>query len=50
MYHANARRFDKAVSSEEKALELARAAGYQKLSVEIEKWLRVYRQMSDSPK
>jgi len=49
MYHANARRFDEAVSSEEKALELARAAGYQKLSVEIEKWLKTYTNMSDRP-
>lgn len=46
MYHAEARRFDEAVSSEEKALELARAAGYQKLSVEFEKWLKAYKKMN----
>ncbi|MHC4115915.1 MAG: tetratricopeptide repeat protein [Planctomycetota bacterium] len=44
-HHANGRRFDLAVSFEEKALELARAAGYQKLSTEIEKWLKAYKQM-----
>ena len=47
MYHAEARRFDEAVSAEEKALELARAAGYQKLSVEFEKWLKAYRKMGN---
>lgn len=46
MYHAEARRFDEAVSSEEKALELARAVGYQKLSVEFEKWLKAYKKMN----
>jgi tetratricopeptide (TPR) repeat protein len=45
-HHANGRRFDLAVSFEEKALELARAAGYQKLSAEIEKWLKAYKQMT----
>jgi tetratricopeptide (TPR) repeat protein len=46
-YHAQFRRFREAISSEEKALELARAAGYQTLEKEIEKWLKAYRQAED---
>jgi tetratricopeptide (TPR) repeat protein len=49
-HYAQARRFRKATSHEEKALKLARAAGYQKLAQEIEKWLKVYKKLSDSPK
>jgi hypothetical protein len=33
--------------SEDKALKLARAAGYQQLEKEIEKWLEKYRQLED---
>ena len=47
MHYAEVRRFDQAIAAEEKALELARAAGYQKLSVEFEKWLEAYRKMSN---
>jgi len=46
-YHAQARRFREAISSEEKALELARAAGYKQLEKEIEKWLKTYKQAED---
>jgi len=49
MYYADARQFDKATSHEEKALELARAAGYETLTKEFEKWLKVYKQLSSSP-
>jgi hypothetical protein len=35
---------------QEKALELARSAGYQKLALEFDKRLKVYRQMSGAMK
>jgi len=44
-HYAEGRRFREAVLSEEKALELARAAGYQQLEKEIEKYLETYRQL-----
>jgi tetratricopeptide (TPR) repeat protein len=47
-HYAEARRFTKAVLFEEKALELARAAGYQQLAQEIKKRLDVYKQLSGS--
>jgi len=34
---------------EENALRLARAAGYEKVAQEAEKWLKVYKQLSSSP-
>jgi tetratricopeptide (TPR) repeat protein len=49
MHYADARQFDKATSHEEKAIELARAAGYEKLTQEFEKWLKVYERLSKSP-
>jgi tetratricopeptide (TPR) repeat protein len=49
-HYAQARQFREATSHEEKALELARTAGYQKLALEFEKWLKVYRQMSGGTK
>ena len=48
--YAESRRFREAVLSEEKALKLARAAGYQKLAQEIQKWLKFYKPLSDSSK
>jgi tetratricopeptide (TPR) repeat protein len=47
-HYAEARRFHEAFLSEEKALDLARAAGYQKLAQEIEKRLEIYKQLSGS--
>jgi len=49
MHYADARQFDKATSHEEKALELAHAAGFETLTKEFEKWLKVYKQLSSSP-
>ena len=46
-YHAEKRQFHEAVLSEEKALKLARAAGYQQLEKEIEKWLKAYKQLDN---
>ena len=43
-----ARRFREAVLSEEKALKLARTAGYKKLAQEIEKRLEIYKQLHNS--
>jgi tetratricopeptide (TPR) repeat protein len=48
--YAEARRFREAVVSEEKALKLARAAGYQKLAQEITKRLEIYKQLDNSSK
>jgi tetratricopeptide (TPR) repeat protein/Tol biopolymer transport system component len=48
-HYAGARRFHEAASHEEKALKLARAAGYEKLAQEFEKWLKVYKGLSNSP-
>ncbi len=45
-HYAEARRFKEAVLFEEKALELARAAGYQKLVQEFNKRLDIYKQLS----
>jgi tetratricopeptide (TPR) repeat protein len=46
--YAEARQFREAALSEEKALELARAAGYQKLAQEITKRLEIYKQLANS--
>jgi tetratricopeptide (TPR) repeat protein len=46
--YAEGRRFREAVLSEEKALMLARAAGYQKLAQEITKRLELYKQLENS--
>ncbi|MFC1633587.1 tetratricopeptide repeat protein [Planctomycetota bacterium] len=46
-HYAQDRRFHEAVLSEEKALELARAAGFQQLEKEIEKWLKAYKQLGN---
>ena len=46
--HFENHRFRDAVLSEEKALELARAAGYQKLSQEIAKRLEIYKRFDNS--
>ena len=48
-YYAEIRRFHEATSHEEKAIELAHAAGYDKLAQEFEKWLKVYERLSNSP-
>jgi tetratricopeptide (TPR) repeat protein len=48
-HYAGARRFREATSHEEKALELARAAGYKKLAEEFEKFLKTYKGLSNSP-
>jgi len=48
-HYAGARQFHEATSHEEKALKLARAAGYEKLAQEFEKWLKVYKGLSNSP-
>ena len=47
-HYAEARRFREATSHEAKALELARAAGYDKLAKEFEKWLKAYKGLSNS--
>jgi len=47
-HYAEARHFREATSHEEKALELARAAGYDKLAKEFEKWLKAYKGLSNS--
>jgi tetratricopeptide (TPR) repeat protein len=49
-HYAEARRFPEAVLSEEKALKLARDAGYQKLAQQIKKSLEIYKQLSGSLK
>ena len=46
--HFEARRFHEAVLSEEKALKLARAAGYHKLAQEIAKRLEIYKKLDNS--
>jgi len=48
-HYAGARRFHEAASHEEKALRLARAAGYEKVAQEAEKWLKIYKKLSNSP-
>jgi len=48
-HYAQARRFDQAILHEEKALELAHAAGYEKLVQEFEKWLKTYKRLSNPP-
>jgi len=47
-HYAGARQFHEATLHEEKALKLARAAGYEKLVKEFEKWLKVYKGLSNS--
>ena len=49
-HYAEARRFREATSHQEKALKLARTAGYEKLAQEFEKWLKVYKRLSNSPR
>jgi tetratricopeptide (TPR) repeat protein len=49
-HYAEIRRFKEAVLFEEKALELARAAGYQKLMQQFNKRLDIYKQLSGSLK
>jgi len=49
-HYAEARRFREAFLSEEKALKLARAAGYQQLAQQIEKRLKIYKQLNVSLK
>ncbi|MHC4533659.1 MAG: tetratricopeptide repeat protein [Planctomycetota bacterium] len=46
--YAEARQFREAALSEEKALKLARAAGYQELAQEIAKRLEIYKQLANS--
>ncbi|MCP4610006.1 MAG: tetratricopeptide repeat protein [Planctomycetes bacterium] len=46
--YVEARRFREAALSEEKALKLARAAGYQKLVQEFTKRLEIYKQLANS--
>jgi tetratricopeptide (TPR) repeat protein len=46
--YAEARQFREAALSEEKALKLARAAGYQKLAQQIAKRLKIYKQLANS--
>ena len=48
-HYAQARQFNEATSHEEKALELARAAGFETLAQEFEKYLKVYKQLNNSP-
>jgi len=48
--YAEARQFGKAVLSEERALKLARVAGYEKLAQEITKRLEIYKQLDNSSK
>ena len=47
-HYAETRRFREAASHEEKALQLARGAGREKLTQEFEKRLKVYKQLSNS--
>lgn len=44
-YYAQVRQFRQAISHEERAIKLARAAGYQKSVQEFEKWLALYKRM-----
>jgi hypothetical protein len=48
-HYGEARKFHQAVVFEEKALDLANAAGEAKLAKEIRKWLDIYKQLADSP-
>jgi tetratricopeptide (TPR) repeat protein len=48
-HYAEVHQLREATSHEEKALKLARAAGYEKLAQEFEKWLKVYEGLSKSP-
>jgi tetratricopeptide (TPR) repeat protein len=48
MNYAEARQFRQAILSAEKALNLARAGGDERLAAEIEKCLKLYRQVGDS--
>jgi tetratricopeptide (TPR) repeat protein len=50
MNYGEKRQFRQAVLSAQKALDLAHAAGDEKFMYEIEKWLKIYEQLSDSPK
>jgi len=49
MNYGEARQFRQAALFAQKALDLARAAGDQKLAQEIQKWLDTYKQLSGSP-
>jgi tetratricopeptide (TPR) repeat protein len=48
MNYGEARQYNEAVLSAQKALDLARSAGDKKFEQEIEKWLKIYKQLSDS--
>jgi len=48
MNYGEKRQFRQAVLSAQKALDLARAAGDEKFMQEIEKWLKIYKQLSSS--
>ena len=48
MNYGEARRFNEAASSAKKALDLAQAAGDKQFVQEIEKWLKIYKQLSES--
>jgi len=49
MNYGEARQFRQASLSAQKALDLAHAAGDQKLAQEIKKWLELFKQQSGSP-
>lgn len=49
MNYGQARQFRRAALSAQKALDLANAAGDQKLAQEIKKWLELFKQQSRSP-
>jgi tetratricopeptide (TPR) repeat protein len=48
MNYGEKRQFRQAALSAQKALELARAAGDKQFEQEIEKWLKIYKQLSNS--
>jgi len=50
MNYGRARQFRQALLSAQKALDLAHAAGDQKLTQKIKKWLDIYKQLSNSPR
>jgi Flp pilus assembly protein TadD len=49
MNYGEARQFRQAALSAQKALDLARSAGDKKFEQEIGKWLKIYKQLSESP-
>jgi len=48
MNYGEAHQFNEAALSAQKALDLARAAGDEQFMQEIEKWLKIYKELSDS--